>query len=321
MSRLILHGRLRHGKKTEAEKAAVAGSSDQILLSSEKCVKCDACYRQFDTEERLTAHKRKVHTAELFTCQAGCGYTTKKRKLMQLHVKRSHLTEKSGTEGGNAHVCHICQRTYRTADSYRAHIKSHSEPPLGGNGVAAGSPLFRCAVPDCDFGAKYQSDLDRHAVKHSGDKGLVCGQCGFACKRKSELIRHQRIKHSDMPEKACRLCTYSTRNMDHLKRHVRLKHEKCSSASTTSREKSAKYFDCEADTVNPPRASLSSLSREQLVTGYGVSAAGHVVGAGAGRTLSGSQQMAASGGGSSAIPAGAVTLTEVPDYAVELVVL
>ncbi len=95
-------------------------------------------------------------------------------------------------------------------------------------------------APGCDFASRFQSDLDRHRVKHSLDKPLGCGECDYTCKRKSELTRHVRLVHSDMPETACGQCAYRTRNMFHLKRHVRLKHEKCPSTASKSSASSDK---------------------------------------------------------------------------------
>ena len=191
-------------------------------------IKCEACYRQFEREEELTVHMRKVHPGpDLLTCQVGCGYTTRKRKLLMLHMKRSHVDQ------GRAplHTCETCQRTYRSSDGYRAHLKTHERPP---EDYAAS--LLLCIAPGCGFGAKFQSDLDRHAVKHSAGRDVGCSECDFVCKRKSELNRHRKLKHSDMPERTCQECDYKTRSMDHMKRHVRLKHKGPSHSAVPSVE-------------------------------------------------------------------------------------
>jgi KRAB domain-containing zinc finger protein len=233
-SQLVLHNRQKHGQDTNSSASDFSIQSlTRCNSSSIKWLKCESCYdRQFETVEGLTAHRRKVHSGpDLLTCPRACPYTTHKRKLLQLHVKRSHLAaEKGNNSTAAAHSCHICCRSYRTLDSYKAHLKCHD----GSVDIDQSTILFRCVTPGCDFSSKFKSDLDRHSVKHSFDKPLACGQCDFTCKRKSELTRHERLVHSDMPETACGQCAYRTRNMFHLKRHVRLKHEKCPAASKSS---------------------------------------------------------------------------------------
>jgi KRAB domain-containing zinc finger protein len=185
----------------------------------------------------------KIHpAAELLTCPCdSCGYTTRKRKLLWLHMKRSH----TAAEGGDVrHSCPTCGRSYRSPDSLRAHLKTHSQPLEGGSAAAAAA-LLACYWPGCGFAARFQSDLDRHALKHSADKALACGQCVYVCKRKSELNRHLRLKHSDVQERSCDQCAYKTRNMDHMKRHVRLRH-------TGKKESSYETSDdlCTGTTIN-----------------------------------------------------------------------
>jgi hypothetical protein len=237
-SQLVLHKRQKHGQ--DINSSASDSAIHSLTSTSIKWLKCESCYdRQFETVEGLTAHQQKVHSGPaLLTCPRACPYTTHKRKLLQLHVKRSHLAAEKGNSitAAAAHSCHICHRSYRTVDSYKAHLKCHDESA----DICQTAILFRCVAPGCDFAARFQSDLDRHRVKHSLDKPLGCGECDYTCKRKSELTRHVRLVHSDMPESACGQCTYRTRNMFHLKRHVRLKHEKCPSTASKSSASSDK---------------------------------------------------------------------------------
>ena len=50
-----------------------------------------------------------------------------------------------------------------------------------------------------------------------------CGQCGYTCTRKDNLLRHERSKHGSVMFQ-CQHCDFKSNRKDNLARHL-LKHE------------------------------------------------------------------------------------------------
>ena len=51
-----------------------------------------------------------------------------------------------------------------------------------------------------------------------------CGQCGYTCTRKDNLLRHERSKHQNIKFN-CAHCEYSCNRKDNLTRHIQIQHE------------------------------------------------------------------------------------------------
>ena len=83
---------------------------------------------------------------------------------------------------------------------------------------------FICKYKGCDFECHFQSDLDRHNLKHSVAKEISCDifKCEYKCKRKSELVRHKRLVHEAVPCIQCEHCEYKTKNKCHMSRHMKI---------------------------------------------------------------------------------------------------
>jgi len=139
-----------------------------------------------------------------------CSYTTSKKILLNLHVKRQHQSQVEAFE-----KCNDCGACFKLKTSLNNHMKIH-RPAI--------NPNFICNFVGCDFKCNFKSDLERHKLKHSNIKDIRCNvlNCEFKCKRKSELLRHSRIVHENLPFLECKHCEYRTRNKCHMNRHLKI---------------------------------------------------------------------------------------------------
>lgn len=104
--------------------------------------------------------------------------------------------------------CGICV----AARSYRAHIKTHDEPP----------PRYICEVCNREFANKYKFEV--HSKTHLPleerlvDK-IVCETCGKVSLTKELHKSHQRVHSSDRPY-PCPHCEMSFKTLQSQKKHV-----------------------------------------------------------------------------------------------------
>ena len=171
--------------------------------------RCHFCDKNFELEKLLMNHMKSEHeNAELHSCEK-CPYQNSKRSLLNLHIKRQHV---SPQENAKNFPCHICGIKFKIKSNLMKHQKTHEE----------NRQELTCQEPDCGFKASFKSDLDRHMLKHSDVKDLSCRECEFKCKRKSDMSRHQKLTHENLPFLECDLCSYKTKNRAHMKRHGKI---------------------------------------------------------------------------------------------------
>ena len=167
---------------------------------------CQHCHQLFTNEYKFNKHSQVCNV--VYKCNL-CSYSSKKKILLNLHIKRSHS---NNTDEPEIFLCNVCNTQFTKKTSLSKHMMTHKEK----------IPKFHCS--QCDFKALFKSDLERHLVKHSVSKEIKCSECSFVCKRKNELVRHNKLVHQDSPINACNFCEYKTKNIDHLKRHVERRH-------------------------------------------------------------------------------------------------
>ena len=171
--------------------------------------KCQFCDKNFELEKLLIGHMKLDHAdAKVHSCKI-CPYQNLRKSLLNLHVKRQHASPGNNEK---CFPCETCGVKFKVKSSLIKHNKSHAE----------GQQNFTCSELGCNFQASFKSDLDRHALKHSDFKDLSCSECGFKCKRKSDLSRHHRLTHENLPFLECALCSYRTKNRTHMKRHSKV---------------------------------------------------------------------------------------------------
>jgi KRAB domain-containing zinc finger protein len=105
---------------------------------------------------------------------AGCGFETKYRNALKLHIS-THTGEKP-------YACETC--SYRTASwsNLKRHLLTHSD-----------EKPYVCQI--CGYQAARPDYLDHHLSMHNRDDSHVCQTCGFLAATKGSLKMHIRVSH------------------------------------------------------------------------------------------------------------------------------
>ena len=207
---------------------------------------CQTCHQLCGTEQKLIKHSQRCGVE--YKCKL-CKYKSSKKILLNLHVKRQHC---KNNETEEIFVCQLCSANFHSKSSFNNHVKyKHS----------GSKPLFNCK--HCPLSFNFKSDLERHEITHSDSKSLSCEDCGFVCKRKSELIRHRKHVHENSPFKECNICGYKTKNSDHFKRHFDKKHQLNEVSSFEIHLDQNDFLISQSDNI--PVASVPEFVTEQIV--------------------------------------------------------
>lgn len=105
-------------------------------------------------------------------------------------------------------VCPVCGKTYPRKNSFKDHMRLHSE-----------GKRFSCSV--CKKRFQWRAGVVRHMRTHTGEKPFACYFCGLTFAQNSSLISHVRIHTGERPFK-CSMCKARFRVSCHLSEHVRL---------------------------------------------------------------------------------------------------
>lgn len=225
---------------------------------------CKCCSRQFPDRKCLRAHFVRVHAPKNFKCNE-CPKKFGAAYLLRLHKSESHISvmcAECGKKYNNIHslkmhsfthaqlVCPLCDRSYKTRNSYRKHVKSKicTKERIYGTAISIHERKYICDICSKGFaqkaslqvhikfkhgnGDKYscnwcekkfpaQSRLKAHIVKHTKERNFTCEVCGGKFVSKAALIYHTRIHTGETPY-SCPECDQkflsASRRMDHVRR-------------------------------------------------------------------------------------------------------
>lgn len=158
-----------------------------------------------------------------------CDYTSKKKSLTVRHM-RTH-------SGNGAHICHLCQRAFKTAISLGGHLIVHSGTKPNtckycpSTFITSGEltrhirhrhnedKLHKCE--SCDYASLELCKVKRHAVQHSAGFTFKCGYCSYAAINKNKLKYHLRIHTTNKPFKLfeCMVCNLGNFTWQELNKH------------------------------------------------------------------------------------------------------
>ena len=94
--------------------------------------------------------------------------------------------------------------------------------------------LSKWTCPFCNQTRKSQTAIEKHILRHSGEKQFACDLCDFVSNRKDKLTRHSSthntensqtanekpiVNHSGEKQFPCELCDYVANRKDRLIRH------------------------------------------------------------------------------------------------------
>ncbi|TSO37038.1 Transcription factor E4F1 [Bagarius yarrelli] len=75
------------------------------------------------------------------------------------------------------YVCHICEKTFKTANILRTHLSIHTD-----------RKDFKCDL--CETAFRTKGSLIRHNRRHTDERPYQCSQCGLSFRESGALTRH-----------------------------------------------------------------------------------------------------------------------------------
>ncbi|GBP42761.1 Zinc finger protein 782 [Eumeta japonica] len=254
---LMEHLKHKHGKRlyTDIEDRILPFKFDSVDVT--RCVVCSAEFVSFNMLQRhMNAHYRN-HVCE--ECDAG--FVNK--RLLRHHMKYTHQLgefrcnfcekvfgtkskrndhEKSVHFGFKRNKCAYCSERFVCYKKRNKHVVDvHNKPPI----------VYKCHACDKVFDMRYKlsqhtkkdhlmerkhecdvcemkffmkKELEKHMVKHSGEKNFTCQVCLKTYARKNTLREHMRIHANDRRFK-CDKCSHAFVQKCAWRSHMRTKHD------------------------------------------------------------------------------------------------
>ena len=135
-----------------------------------------------------------------------CAFTCESKKVLKRHNYKKHLNQNLPcTESG-------CGKILKNRGSLQGHVK---------NKHIGRTNQYLC--DECDYSTKWQSCLQDHMRKHTGNL-VQCPQCKYMCPKNNMLRRHMESKHN-VAEYKCEKCETKTRTKKMMRFHVRKVHD------------------------------------------------------------------------------------------------
>ncbi|XP_063705504.1 gastrula zinc finger protein XlCGF17.1-like [Culicoides brevitarsis] len=228
--------------KIEVPKDEIIAESPKILQfkarkkrkpSSEtlECrLKCDHCSKTFETKRYLTNHLLRKHFNNMKShlCD-NCGLRFLGISELRNHIRATHTNELP-------YSCHLCPRSYRSLQSLKVHLTSHSD-------VRA----FVCET--CSSSFKTRGALFNHRRLHQiTNDPFICEICSSKFTTKLYYEKHLR-SHSIEETVRCPVCNKCFKNQSILKLHARThtgEMFRCNACPKeyNTKEKLSKHFLC-----------------------------------------------------------------------------
>ena len=182
------------------------------FFKGEKKYLCDKCDRKFYTAVKLWRHKEFKHETELHVC-GHCGKSLKTKKLLRTHMIRYH--EKHGT----IFICDTCGKEFTNPLTFRDHKRIHTVPDIPG--------AFPCPIKDCGKAFGKENSLRDHIRTHKEKKppSFQCQYCPKKFREKKNVERHEKGQHLGIKDFKCDLCDFACTNMSKLNIHKKSIHE------------------------------------------------------------------------------------------------
>ncbi|KAH8283986.1 hypothetical protein KR054_006558 [Drosophila jambulina] len=237
---------------------------------------CPECKRVFDKKKSLTVHLLSVHAEEskLIPCQ-WCSRKFYRHDYLVKHLKRHGLKEQdiplaetliaatSRPNGAKRITCRMCNLHFERIVDLRAHIQLELKLSLSLH-QSYDSPHNYSITNESGFELQLEDSETEDEMQSSGGSRhvYICELCSVQCKRKFEMIQHQRTMHrfDKMPHECddcifkcvsksimdhhrlgqcsskdkmytCSKCSYKFMWPENLEQHMRLQHSDSSSSS------------------------------------------------------------------------------------------
>uniref|UniRef100_A0A6P4EYV5 Zinc finger protein 420 n=1 Tax=Drosophila rhopaloa TaxID=1041015 RepID=A0A6P4EYV5_DRORH len=253
---------------------------------------CPDCKRVFDKKKSLTVHLLSVHAEEskLIPCQ-WCSRKFYRHDYLVKHLKRHGLREQdiplaetliaatSRPNGAKRITCRMCNLHFERIVDLRAHIQLELKLSLSLH--QSYDSLHNYSITN-ESGFELQledSETEDEMQPGGGSRPVyICELCSVQCKRKFEMIQHQRTMHrfDKMPHECddcifkcvsksimdhhrqgqcsstekkhpCNKCSYKFMWPENLEQHILLQHNDSSASSLTGIRRSTGTGDLEKD--------------------------------------------------------------------------
>ena len=136
-----------------------------------KLHECDKCGRRFGKHEALRKHMDMHDTLSvMFTCHI----------CAQKFARPTELTQHMRSHSAEVFICNDCDLRFKDPRLYKKHmIQYHHD-----------AKPFTCDFPECGFRSNRPSNVEKHAVIHSGIKTYGCPNCGKCFAQPNGLQSH-----------------------------------------------------------------------------------------------------------------------------------
>lgn len=191
---------------------------------------CADCKRVFDKKKSLTVHLLSVHAEEskLIPCQ-WCSRKFYRRDYLVKHLKRHGIREPdiplaetliaatSKANGTKRITCKICNMQFDRIIDLRAHIQLelklslslHQNYDSPHNYSITNESGYELQLNDSETEDEMQSQMHPTTGSTGARFIYVCELCRVQCKRKYEMIQHQRAMHQfDKMPYECEMCIF-----------------------------------------------------------------------------------------------------------------
>ncbi|RZC42243.1 zf-AD domain containing protein [Asbolus verrucosus] len=198
-----------------------------------RIVKCNACQKEFMSENSLKKHIRKSHKGERHLCEV-CGKSLTSAASLRDHVlihtgekpfschycekkfaKKQHLTDHLRVHTKEKpHACEFCDKRYSQRTPLTLHIRA----------IHNGEKPHACLICPklCNKGFKTHRQLKSHSDVHRPEKSYYCDVCEKYLQTQGELSKHKRY-HSNYTGLMC--CGRRYRSEETYRAHQNFCHQ------------------------------------------------------------------------------------------------
>lgn len=178
-----------------------------LVHSEEKPFVCDICNTGFKRKSNLLTH-RANHGGITQDCSY-CNKTYKSKESLRLHIRKHHRGLPYEIADGPL-SCTVCKEVFQDLDILKNHAKIHAKEK---------AKYYTCG--DCGKSVQHKYNFLRHLTVHKKNTSFECETCSKKFKRKDEIIKHLRIHSKNRPLFECEVCGVKVKHRKTLREHDR----------------------------------------------------------------------------------------------------